>query len=224
MIDGHVHVTADLLPYLQGNTFIANAQSPAEYAYLREQGVDIISAGIHPWEADIRSYEEMEPILREVPIIGEIGLDNEWCSVDMDVQRAAFRQQLNLAMELQKPVVLHTKGMEREILETIRQYPNRYLVHWYSCDSYLQEYINLGCRFTVGPDVRRDVAEAVPLDRLLMESDGLEAIAWAIGREVSAAEYPQIMGEILNEIAALRKTDAEALLRQMEENLESFLK
>ena len=224
MIDAHVHVTGELLPYLRDVQCIANADSPEEYRFLKSSGLPVISAGIHPWKADVTDWSAMEPILRAVPVIGEIGLDCVWCDVDMDVQRKAFRRQLALAAQLGKPVILHTKGMEREILDTIRQYPNRYLVHWYSCEEYLQEYIELGCWFTVGPDVRRNVAQQVPIDRLLIESDGLEAIAWAKGQEVPGEDYSMIMREILHETAALRNIDPNELLRQMEENLKSFLK
>ena len=224
MIDAHVHVTGELLPYLQDVRCIANADSPAEYEFLKSSGLPVISAGIHPWKADVTDWEAMEPILRTVPVIGEIGLDSVWCDVDMDVQRRVFRRQLALAAELKKPVILHTKGMEREVLDTIRRYPNRYLVHWYSCDECLREYIDLGCWFTVGPDVRRDVAQQVPIDCLLIESDGIDAIAWAKCQEVSAEDYPKVMGEILRETAALRNIDPNELLWQMEENLKSFLK
>jgi len=228
MIDAHVHVTAQLLPYLKNVRCIANADSCEEYALLKRGGLPLISAGVHPWKADVTLWAEMEPILREVPVIGEIGLDSEWCSVDMDVQRAVFRRQLELAAELCKPVILHTKGMEREILETIRQYPNRYLVHWYACGDWLQEYIDLGCWFTVGPDVLLDeavemLAKAVPLEKLLIESDGLEGIAWGQGRELTAADYPAAMEQHLKTVAQLRDMDADALLRQMQRNLDAFL-
>ena len=224
MIDAHVHVTAELQPYLQGMRSIANADSPTEYRFLEGSGLPVISAGIHPWKADVTSWEEMEPILRAAPVIGEIGLDSVWCGVDMDVQRRVFRRQLALAAELKKPVILHTKGMERDVLDTIRHYPNRYLVHWYSCEEYLQAYIDLDCWFTVGPDVRRDVAQQVPIDRLLIESDGIDAIAWAKGREVSAEDYPKVVSVVLRETADLRHMTAEALLQQMEANLTAFLK
>ena len=47
--------------------------------------------------------------------IGEIGMDNVWCQVPESVQRSVFARQLEIAEELHKPVLLHTKGMEREI-------------------------------------------------------------------------------------------------------------
>lgn len=228
MIDGHVHVTAELLAYLRDVRCIANADCGAEYAFLKSSGLDLISAGVHPWKADVTPWEEMEPILREVPVIGEIGLDSAWCSVDMEVQRAVFRSQLVLAAALGKPVILHTKGMEREVLETIRQYPNRYLVHWYACGAYLNEYIDLGCWFTVGPDVLTDadvahLARTVPLEKLLIESDGIEGIAWGQSRELMATEYPEAMQRHLETVARLRGMDADDLLRQMEQNLDTFL-
>lgn len=227
MIDAHIHVTADLLPYLAGVRCIPNADSPQEYAFLKSAGFPVISAGIHPWKADTTPWEEMEPILREVPIIGEIGLDSQWCGVDMDVQREVFRRQLKLAGECRKPLILHTKGMEGEILETIRQYPNHYLVHWYDCDQYLSEYMALGCWFTIGPELSNPniahLAKTVPLDRLLIESDGLEGIAWAQGIELSAADYPAALEQHLNRIAQLRETEPASLLSQIQQNLDVFI-
>lgn len=229
MIDAHVHATAELLPYLRGIHCIVNADSPAEFAFLKENGLPFISAGIHPWKADVTAWDAMEPILRKAPVIGEIGLDSEWCSVDMDTQRRVFRRQLELAAALQRPVILHTKGMEREIVDTIRDYPNRYLVHWYDCEHHLKEYIALGCLFTVGPDVLLNpkverLARTVPLDRLLIESDGIEGMAWGQGRDLSPADYPAAMQRHLEAVAELRGMTAEALLRRMAENLNTFLK
>ncbi len=227
MIDAHIHVTADLLPYLWDVRCIPNADSAAEYAYLKSAGFPIISAGIHPWKADVTVWLEMLSILYEAPVIGEIGLDNEWCSVDMDVQRKVFRKQLELAAQLGKPVILHTKGMEREILDTIGHYPNRYLVHWYDCEEWLTEYISLGCWFTIGPETANPnvahLARTVPLDRLLIESDGLEGIAWGQGTELTANHYPTAMQKHLQTIARLRNMDANALLHQMHQNLDTFI-
>lgn len=193
---------------------------------LTEAGL-IVSAGIHPWKADGACWVDMEPMLERAAAIGEIGLDSLWCHVDMDVQRAVFRRQLALAARLHKPVILHTKGMEREILDTIRRYPNRYLVHWYACPNHLQGYIDLGCWFTVGPELQdetvRAVAERVPLDRLLIESDGIDGLAWGRHRELTASDYLQAMEDHLTAVAAIRGMKTHDLLHQMERNLDGFL-
>ena len=190
----------------------------------------VLSLGLAlcPWKADVTAWETMEPILREAPVIGEIGLDSEWCTVDMDIQRQVFRRQLALAAQLGKPVILHTKGMEREIVDTIRQFPNRYLVHWYACEKYLHVYIDLGCWFTVGPDVLSErsvetLAKTVPLHRLLIESDGVDGIGWGQNLTLKAREYLGAMERHLQTVATLRNLCATELLSQMEENLETFL-
>lgn len=229
MIDGHIHVTAEILPYLKDVQCIANADCPEEYSFLKHSGLPVISAGIHPWKADVTAWEAMEPILRDAPVIGEIGMDSAWCSVDLDIQRTVFRRQLVLAAQMHKPVILHTKGMEREILEMIREYPNRYLVHWYACGEHLQGYVDLGCWFTVGPDVLLEadvetLAKTVPIDRILIESDGIDGISWGQGITLSPADYPAAMERHLQTVAGLRGMNADALLAQMERNLAEFLK
>ena len=232
IIDGHIHVTKELISILRESKIacIANADSPKEYAMLKTADVPemIVSAGIHPWKADSTDWKTMEPILREVRVIGEIGLDSEWCNVDMEIQRKIFRRQLELAVQLKKPVILHTKGMEREILDIIKEFPNRYLVHWYSCADYLSAYISLGCWFTVGPSVRSDknveaVAQNVPINRLLIESDGIEGISWGQNRKVQEWNYRKCMQEHLGAVAEIRRCESQKLLRKMKWNLDEFV-
>lgn len=232
IIDGHIHVTEELLPVLQKNCVycIANSDNLQEYEMLKAAKMPemIISAGIHPWKADVTKWEEMLPALEEAKVIGEIGLDNVWCNVDMEIQCSIFLRQLELAAQRKKPVVLHTKGMEKEVLEIIRRFPNRYLVHWYSCENYLEEYIQMGCWFTVGPAVLQDKAvEAVAwkasIHRLLIESDGIEGISWGQNREIKTIEYLEAMKEHLYAVAKIRNCEAEKLAEQMKQNLVEFI-
>ena len=228
--DAHIHVTPSLLPFLKDIFCIANADNPEEYLWLTKNKLPgmTISAGIHPWKAANTSWSGMEPILRTCTVIGEIGLDGVWCDTDINIQRDVFRRQLLLAHTLGKPVILHTKGMEGEILQTIRQYPNRYLIHWYSCQDFLYEYMDLDCWFTAGPDLRSNscvqrLAKKVPLNRLLLESDGLEGLIWGQSRPLIPSDYPQIMGQQMQALALLRNISVDLLASQMSENLNAFL-
>ena len=230
-IDAHLHVTPPLLPYLQTIPCIANADCPEEYHWLRANATPhmTISVGIHPWKAAVTSWAEMEPLLRSCAVIGEIGLDRVWCDTDLEIQRNIFHRQLELAHSLGTPVILHTKGMEQEILHTIRQYPNRYLVHWYSCGAWQRDYIDLGCWFTVGPDLLstpyvEQLAKTVPLNRLLLESDGMDAISWAQKSPLAPCDYPNYMRQHLQAIALLRGIPPHVLLAQITENLNCFLR
>ena len=230
LTDAHVHVTPSLLPFLDGIPCIANADSSEEYFRLMKNKLPhmTISAGIHPWKAECTSWSEMEPVLRACTVIGEIGLDGTWCDTDIRVQREVFHRQLFLAHTLGKPVILHTKGMEGEVLQAIRQYPNRYLVHWYSCPNFLHEYMELDCWFTAGPDLCSNscvqrLAKTVPLNRLLAESDGLEGIIWGQGLPLTPSDYPESMRQLLQTLALLRNIPVDLLSSQMTENLNAFL-
>ena len=193
----------------------------------------IPSFGLHPWDADKRSFQEMEPFLQKVPVIGEIGMDNVWCDVSLSSQSKVFESQLELACDLKKPVILHTKGQEKEIADIIRRYPNRYLVHWYSCKDHLQDYIDQGCYFSIGPDVwwnpaTRNVARKVPLNRILTETDGLNAVQWAYDeapdeRKGSLLHVPDTTKKSLNlvieTVSEIRKIDKDQLKKTAYSNL-----
>lgn len=144
----------------------------------------IPTAGLHPWHAAGHKVSEMLPFLPACPAIGEIGMDSVWCDTPLDIQESVFREQLARARDLDKPVILHTKGQEKKIASILKEYPNTYLVHWYSCEQFLEDYLALDCYFSIGPDVWwnpavRRVAETVPLNRLLIETDGMNAVEWA---------------------------------------------
>ena len=140
--------------------------------------------GLHPWYADQWKVEDMMPYLEKCQVIGEIGMDSLWCNVPLKRQKEVLEKQLQIAAEWKKPVVLHTKDQEREILELIRKYPNIYLVHWYSAEHDLDGYLDLDCYFSIGPDVIwnpavQQVARRVPENRILLETDGMDAVKWA---------------------------------------------
>ena len=144
----------------------------------------IPACGLHPWYSDKREPEELFSWMEKVLVIGEIGMDNVWCDVPLDRQKLVLEKQLKFACEIKKPVVLHTKGQEKEIARIIARYPNTYLIHWYSAKEPPEDYLKLDCYFSIGPDVLwnpavQKAAVLVPENRLLIETDGMEAVDWA---------------------------------------------
>jgi TatD DNase family protein len=167
--------------------------------------------GIHPWHGDRVSFAEILPYLQQGVAVGEIGLDSVWTAVPLARQREIFLRQLDWAQEHRRPVVLHTKGCEGEILELIQRYTMSVLVHWYSDPepALIEGYLARGCYFSIGPDVRtnpavRYLARRVPREKLLVESDGLEGASWALGREVSPGEIPGLLRDTWAYVAELR--------------------
>lgn len=204
-----------------------------------------LSCGLHPWDADSFSCSELLPFFRQVPVIGEIGMDSVWCTVPLSLQEKQFHRQLAFACEYKKPVLLHTKGQERTIASIIKEYPNQYLVHWYSSPEPPEDFLALGCYVSIGPDVFwnpavRQTAVLVPEDRLLIETDGLSAVRWAY-EEAPRSVQPffrsalgasaandallarQSLLVTLETIAALRGTSAERLSSCILRNFQQFV-
>lgn len=189
--------------------------------------------GLHPWYANQYKVEDMLPFIQKGCMLGEIGMDRIWCHVPLEQQKYVFEKQLALAKELQMPVVLHTKGCEKEVLDSLNVFASDHqvtpmLVHWYSAMEYLQEYIALGCFFTIGPDVYeneavQEIVKRVPLNRLLVETDGMEAVRWASNlteEEMDERSLPTVLTNSMRYISDTQKVSLSIVGKQMKENFE----
>jgi len=151
------------------------------------------TVGIHPHNA--KDYDgDAEDVLREmaaharVVAIGETGLDFHYDHSPRADQMRAFRAQLALAAELGKPVVVHDRQAHEEVLDIVSERlgptawdeaPPGAVIHCFSGDAELaQRFVDLGCHVAIGGvvtfekgDALRRVAAALPLDRLLLETD-----------------------------------------------------
>ncbi len=145
-------------------------------------------AGLHPWQAGLgrAGVDRLRPYLAQSPFVGEIGLDKIWCDVPLDQQVDVLLYQLEIAQALAKPILLHSKGYEAELLDLVHDYLYPIIVHWYSCEDpdLLQAYIDRGCHFTLASDQGRDPGtrllwQLAPADRIHLETDGYEALIWA---------------------------------------------
>jgi len=134
----------------------------------------------------------------KVQAIGEIGLDFHYDYSDRDTQRYWFRQQIRLANELKMPIVIHSREADQEVLDILKEegafdrqrkdwFPKRFdgsddarvLMHCFSGSKELgRQYVKLGATISIaGPVTYRnsrktvEVAEALPLEVLLVETD-----------------------------------------------------
>jgi hypothetical protein len=216
---------------------IVNSINEQEFYELRGISNAYVSFGIHPWQADRYTQGDTEKMIRnyahiykDADAVGEIGLDNVWCDCDENGQIRVFNVQLDIAEEFQKPVILHLKGMEEKALEEIKKRNLRKMVHWYSKEGLIDEFIDCDCYFTVGIDVLVDkqvsaqIAQIVPLDRLLLETDGTEAAEWGLRREVLPFELPLLLRKSLEKVARIRGIDEDELAKRLEDNFFRFLK
>jgi TatD DNase family protein len=160
---------------------------------LAQQYAGIYAAvGVHPHDAkslDAAALEELMALARspQVVAIGEIGLDYYRDFSPRDVQRCAFQQQLELAADLGLPVIIHDRDAHDDTLAMLSEWRATLgtrsspfgVLHSFSGDVAVAERaIEVGfCIGISGPvtyrkaDRTREVARAVPPDRLLIETD-----------------------------------------------------
>lgn len=143
--------------------------------------------GVHPHsakEVDDSTLEILKSFASrdKVVAIGEIGLDFHYDNSPRDVQRKWFRKQLELAKEVDLPVVIHSRDATQETFDIIKEAQDgklRGVLHCYSDSVEIAlEYIKLGFYISLGGPVTfnnakvpKEVAKAVPLDKLLIETD-----------------------------------------------------
>lgn len=239
LVDAHIHIDQSQQPQAielaeAGLWQLVTATTPDDCARILDLAAAspriIPSGGLHPWYADTFERAALDACLQCLPIIGEIGLDTVWTELPLPLQIEALVYQLQAAVSTAKPVILHTKGAEAEVLHWLRKYtPPRIIVHWYSGDlDSLAGYIEMGCYFTLGPDIHTNpivqtVCRQAPLDRLLTETDGTEAVTWATGAPCTMADLPQVLLKTLAAAADLRGLKPEEMQQQVYANLKAFL-
>ena len=143
------------------------------------------AVGSHPddagnfTEATAQMYASLAKNPR-VRAIGEIGLDYYYDDNPPQVQKACFIRQMELARELNMPVILHDRDAHGDTLDIVRRFPGvKGVFHCYSGSAEMaQEVVKLG--YYVGftgvitfKNARKAVQalQAVPLDRILVETD-----------------------------------------------------
>lgn len=110
--------------------------------------------------------------------LGEIGLDYHW-DIEKNLQQRVFEEQLNLAKQLNVPIVVHDREAHGDVMQMLKKYQPKGLLHCFSGSvEMLKEVLKLGMSISLGGTVTYknarvpvEVAEYVPLDRLLLETD-----------------------------------------------------
>lgn len=166
----------------------ADLPSSIKSVKLSEEYENIYAAvGVHPHSADEMDEGTIE-VLRafgnreKVVAIGEIGLDYHYDNSARDIQRKWFQRQIKLAKELNLPIIVHSREADQETFDIIKSQSDGNLtgvIHCYSGSvELMKEYIKLGYYISLGGPVTfknakmpKEVAKAVPIDRLLVETD-----------------------------------------------------
>ena len=160
------------------------ASSRAAVALAERYGFIYAAVGVHPHDARTVTpavLDDLRTLSRhpKVVAIGEIGLDYYRDLSPRPVQRQAFADQLALAAELGLPVIVHSREALDDVLAALQGWEGTGVLHSYSGGpERLEEVLELGFSIGISGPVTfpkaerlRAVAEAVPLERLLVETD-----------------------------------------------------
>ena len=144
------------------------------------------SVGSHPDSADevneavVEEYRKLCKLSDKVKAIGEIGLDYYYEDIPREIQQRAFRLQMELAKELDMPVIVHERDAHNDGLAIVKEFPTvKGVFHCYSGSAEMaRQLVNLGwyIGFTgvlTFKNARKAVetAASIPLDRIVLETD-----------------------------------------------------
>ena len=207
--DSHIHL--DRYTDDEASSLLARARQVGVTRFLTV-GVDLASSeraillgkqhaglhaaiGLHPiylptdLATQFSSYQErLQSLAQHSPQvvgIGETGIDLLQAEAPLEMQRRAFRLQLNLAYDLKLPLILHNQRANthcQELLQAVQKERRQTLpviVHYFVGDlASASRWLALGCHLSVGKPVTRaenialrEAIASIPLERLLLETD-----------------------------------------------------
>ena len=203
-----VGVEGFLVPAVQSSAWLPLLELKRRYGFY-------IALGVHPWWASQYEFEALSGLealaaLPEVSAIGEIGLDFALDEQSFALQRQCFEFQLQLAAKLKKPVILHHRKSQNELLQIIKQqqFSQGGILHAFS-GSFAQgkAFIDMGFKHGIGGTITYDRAEKTrkavkqfPLDALMLETDSPSMPLHGFQGEINTPARLPLVLEVLAEL------------------------
>jgi TatD DNase family protein len=144
----------------------------------------VATVGVHPHDAakaTPETWQRLEELLAhpKVVAVGEIGLDYHYDFSPRDVQREVFAEQLRIATRHHKPIVIHTREAWDDTIALLKEQPATGIMHCFTGNvAQAEQSLALGFYISFGGVVTfpkatelHEAARAVPLDRILIETD-----------------------------------------------------
>lgn len=243
MIDTHAHLTEPIL-YNELDKIINNALENGVNQIISVgmtnkdnfKSIEIASKyenvyatiGIHPnavttEKLDIAYLKDLATN-KKVIGLGEIGIDLYRNKDSIDIQKSYFIAQIKLAMELDLPIIVHSRNSADVIYQIVKDYQGlKGVMHCYSEHfELLDKFIDLGFYIGVGgiitfknADELRQMVKKVPLNRLLIETD---APYLAPTPYRGKRNEPAYVKETLMKLAEIKKIDKNELIKITREN------
>lgn len=185
--------------------------------------------GLYPNDAvELSAQEidkELEFIKKQQPVaIGEIGLDYHWDADHKEEMKEVFRKCLSAAQEIQRPVIIHSRKAEKDVVEILAEYDVVADLHCFSGKlSLAKQAAKQGCYFSIPANIATSthfqrLVEEVPLKLLLLETD-----APYLGPDKDKENEPANVRYTVQEIARIKGLEAKECENQLWLNMKRFL-
>ena len=145
--------------------------------------------GLHPeevkedWQEQLHTMRQMLQDSHPFIAIGEVGLDYYWSREYADEQLEAFEEQVKWSIETRLPLMIHCRKAQNEMVALLRKYKDQLpggVFHCFTGNVHEAEELMTFPRFVLGiggvstfksSHLREDLPAAVPLDRIVLETD-----------------------------------------------------
>ena len=215
-----VAALAQRYPFLYGALGI----HPSECADMTEAWIDDIRALLYTLREEVPVHNP------KIAAIGEIGLDYHWDDPPRELQQHWFRRQIRLALEENLPIIVHSRDAAADTLRILKEENAAEagaVIHCYSYSAELaQEFVKLGFYIGIGGVVTfkngrkmKETAAAVPMDRILLETDSpyLAPIPYRGKRNCSL-----YLPYVVSAVAEIRGMTEEDVIAETQANAERF--
>jgi len=185
-------------------------------------------AGVHPWSIGEVGLEAVDKVVslvvkEEVKCVGEVGLDRRFVPSTFNAQLKAFRKFVEVAYRYDLALNVHAAGAWREVVELLKEFNVRALIHWYTGPlDLLDEIKEAGLLIGINGALKVQekhlaVLRRAPLELLLPESDGPYEYR---GIKLS----PPVVEEVVEAIAKEKNLDLDHVLDVLWSNLRRLLR
>ncbi|XP_033994535.1 putative deoxyribonuclease TATDN2 [Trematomus bernacchii] len=193
--------------------------------------------GCHPHFAKFYSSVHERSMLMamrhpKVVAFGEIGLDySHKNSTETPKQKEVFERQLRLAVAMQKPLVIHCRDADDDLLEIMKKcVPREHKIHRHCftnsypvIEPFLTEFPNLYVGFTAlityyKAAEARDAVRQIPLNRIVLETDAPYFLPRQVKKDVCQFAHPGMGIYTLQELSLLKGEDMHTVLSTIRNN------
>ncbi len=189
--------------------------------------------GVHPWYCDRLSkswLQELKRLLDSTAAgVGEIGLDR-LCNINFDLQKKVFCDQLQLAIQLKRPVVIHCIKHWGALLEIIENIGEALLslpimLHSFSGSmETMERLVKLGCTLSFSTrlcdpkqEKLRTVFSKIPMENILLETDSPDQLSSDMGI-IDRLNEPSLIVGLYQVCARLKNMDQDSFTNQIWKN------